>query len=250
MTRRQISIAARGALGVVGVRLGRAEHGQQAVALELVDVPAVSGDHRDDHLEQPVERADDLLRLGAGREAGEVLDVGEQDRDVELDPLLVEAVGEDVLRDLAVEVGAEGVADPLALGQPLDHLVERRRELADLVARRDRDRAEKSPAMTASVACRRSAIGRWIDFESRTVSSSAIVVATPTAIATSRPRSAPPPPSEVSAATVRPVMMLISGSVSRRRQRSGSADRLGSVRGVTCWLMSTSTGRRPISSAK
>ena len=80
--------------------------------------------------------------------------------------------------------------------------------------------------MTASVASRRSAIGRWIDFESRTVSSSAIVVATPTAIATSRPRSAPPPPpSEVSAATVRPVIRLISGRVSSSRQRSGSAER-------------------------
>ena len=49
-------------------------------------------------------------------------------------------VGEDVLGDLAVEVGAERLADLLALGQALDHLVERGRQLADLVAGRDRDR--------------------------------------------------------------------------------------------------------------
>ena len=57
------------AVGVVGERLGRAEHRQQPVALELVDVAAVAGDDRDDHLEQPVERRDDLLRRRVGGEA-------------------------------------------------------------------------------------------------------------------------------------------------------------------------------------
>ena len=54
--------------------------------------------------------------------------------------LLVELVGEDVLGHLAVEVGAEGLADPLALGQALDHRVERSGELAGLVARGHRHR--------------------------------------------------------------------------------------------------------------
>ena len=137
--RRHLAGGADGALGVVGVGLGGAEDRQQPVADELVDVAAVAGDDRDDLLEEAVERGDDLLRVGAGGEAGEVLDVAEEDRDLELDALLGEALAEDVLGDLAVEVGAERLADPLALGEADHHLVERRRQLAELVAGGDRD---------------------------------------------------------------------------------------------------------------
>ena len=49
-----------GARRVIGVALGRAEHGEQAVADELVGVPAVPEDHRDDRLVELVERRDDL----------------------------------------------------------------------------------------------------------------------------------------------------------------------------------------------
>ena len=66
------------------------------------------------------------------------LHVAEQDRDLDLDALLGEPVAEDVLGDLLVEVGAERLADPLALAQALDHLVERGRQLAELVAGRHR----------------------------------------------------------------------------------------------------------------
>jgi hypothetical protein len=67
---------------------------------------------------------------------------------------------------------------------------------------------------------------------------------------TSRPRDWPPPPSDVSAATVIPVIALIIGRVRRSRQRSESVVTFASVRGETCWLMSTRRGRKPISSAK
>ena len=65
------AISQRGAdspVGVVGVGLRRPEHGQQPVALELVDVAAVAGDHRHDDLEQRVEAGDDL---GGARLRGE-----------------------------------------------------------------------------------------------------------------------------------------------------------------------------------
>ena len=79
-------------------------------------------------------------RRRAGGERGEVADVAEQHRDLDLDPLLGEALGEDVLGDLLVEVGAERLADALALGEPRDHLVEAGGELAELVAGGHRDR--------------------------------------------------------------------------------------------------------------
>ena len=81
---------------------------------------------------------DDLLRRRLRGELGEVAHVAEHHRDLDLHSLLGEALGEDVLGDLLVEVGAEGLAQTLALGQPLDHLVEVRREHAELVAGRDR----------------------------------------------------------------------------------------------------------------
>ena len=53
-------------------------------------------------------------------------------------PSSVKRVGEDVLGDLTIQVGAEGLADRLALGQALDHRVEGGGELARLVAGGDR----------------------------------------------------------------------------------------------------------------
>ncbi len=130
---------AEGAVGVVGDDLRRAEHGHQPVALELVDVAALGRDHRHHDLEELVETGDHLLRVCGLGEAAEVLDVAEEDRDVDDLALLGEALAEDVVGDLVVEVGAEGLADPLALAQAADHLVERSGELADLVGGGDRN---------------------------------------------------------------------------------------------------------------
>jgi len=47
-----------------------------------------------------------------------------------------------------------------------------------------------------------------------------------------------------------PVIALIIGSVRRRRHRRDSVVTFASVRGETCWLMSTRSGLSPISSAK
>ena len=52
---------------------------------------------------------------------------------------MVGAFAEDVLRDVAVDVGAERLPNSLALAQPLDHRVERARECAGLVDRDDWD---------------------------------------------------------------------------------------------------------------
>ena len=56
-----------------------------------------------------------------------------------ISPRSEKPVAEDVIGDLVVEVGAEGLPDPLALAQARDHLVEGGGELADLVGRRHRD---------------------------------------------------------------------------------------------------------------
>ena len=122
--------------GMVGIGSGRAEHREQAVALELVDVASVARDDGHHHFEKLVERRHDLLGLRPGSKAREITDVREEDGDLQFPSLLVELVGEDVLGHLAVEVRAEGIADPLALGKALDHRVERSGELARLVARR------------------------------------------------------------------------------------------------------------------
>src|SRR5215211_3152970 len=104
---------------MVGEGLRGSEDGKQAVADELVDVAAVPGNDRNDDLEELVETADDLVGVGVGGERGEVADVADEDRHLDLLAALVEALAEDVLGHLLVEVGAEGLADPLALAKPL-----------------------------------------------------------------------------------------------------------------------------------
>ncbi len=59
-----------------------------------------------------------------------------------------------------------------------------------------------------------------------------------------------PPPFEVSAATMKAVMTLIAGSAVSSRTRSEIAGGPASRRGVTDWLMSTSTGRIPDSTRR
>ena len=59
-----------------------------------------------------------------------------------------------------------------------------------------------------------------------------------------------PPPFEVSAETMKAVMMLIAGSAVSSRTRSEIAECPVSRRGVTTWLMSTSTGRMPDSTRR
>ena len=80
------------------------------------------------------------------------------------------------------------------------------------------------------------------------MSSSEIVVATATATSTSAPSASPPPPFEVSAATTRPVIRLISGSAAIKRTRNEIAGIPPLTRGATSdSLMSSSTGRIPVS---
>jgi len=72
------------------------------------------------------------------RERGEVPDVDEHDRHLHLLAGQVRALLQDVLGHLGVDVGAERLADPLALGQSLHHGVEAELEAADLGAVVDR----------------------------------------------------------------------------------------------------------------
>ena len=75
------TIAPRGvdaAVGVVGQRLGRAEHGQHPVAEELVHAAAVLLDHRHGDAEELVQQRHRLARGDAVGERREVADVDEQ----------------------------------------------------------------------------------------------------------------------------------------------------------------------------
>ena len=61
--------------GVVGLGAGHPEHAQRPVALELVDPPALAVDRPDDHVEEVVERLDDVVGrqdLGHGGRADDV----------------------------------------------------------------------------------------------------------------------------------------------------------------------------------
>ncbi len=90
-------------------------------------------------------------------------------------------------------------------------------------------------------------MGARIDLVSSTVTSSETAPAMPTAISTEAPM---PPPWEVSAATMNPQTTLIAGSTVSIRVRSETESTAVTRRGLTDWLMSTSTGRRPASSAR
>ena len=63
---------------------GRSEHREEAVADELVDMPAAFVDHRDDQLEQAVEGGDNLGCGGTIGKPGEVPDVEEHHRHLQL----------------------------------------------------------------------------------------------------------------------------------------------------------------------
>jgi hypothetical protein len=75
---------------------------------------------------------------GALGEPGEVPDVEEQHGDLHLLALERDALFQDPLRHLRVDVGAEGVADALPVAQALDHAIEPRLEQTHLAAVVDR----------------------------------------------------------------------------------------------------------------
>ncbi len=62
---------------------------------------------------------------------------------------------QDVLGDIGIDVGAERLADPLALGEPRDHLVEAELELADLGRRRRPGRGRRSRRVCTFASARR-----------------------------------------------------------------------------------------------
>jgi hypothetical protein len=126
--------------GRIGVRGGRAEHGQRGVALELVDPSGVLLHDVDDDGEEPVQQRHDLLRRAPGGQGGGADEVDEQHRDaadLAPEPDLARRRGR--ARDVVPDMAAEEVPQPLALVQPGDHRVEAGLQLPELGAVVDRD---------------------------------------------------------------------------------------------------------------
>ena len=122
---------------MVGQPLGRAEDAHHAVADELVRLPAMALEDRHDELEEVVQVGDRLARRRALRERREVADVDEHDRHLHVLALEQLALRHHALGDARRDVAPERRPQPLAFLEAREHLVERARELADLVARRD-----------------------------------------------------------------------------------------------------------------
>ncbi len=124
------------ALGVIGLIQRRAEHREDRVADELVDRSPV-GDHEISHPRQvAVQHLHDARRVALLGEPGVAAQVGHEHGDLALvsaEPQPFRRL-EQGLRDFRRDVPAERVPDEIALAQSADHLVERARQLADLVA--------------------------------------------------------------------------------------------------------------------
>ena len=138
-TSRAISqAAAQRVVGVVGQPLGGAEDRQQAVAEELVGVPLCSStigttSSKNSFRKVTVSRA--LERSAKGVKSRTSTNITVTSALVALEQL---ALLEHALGHLGVDVAAERLAQRLALGEPLHHLVEAAGERAQLVARDQR----------------------------------------------------------------------------------------------------------------
>ena len=84
----------------------------------------MSVNDRHDPLEEAVERSDHVARGRALGEAGEVADINEHDRDLDLFSFEDPALLEEVVGHLRIDVCAKHLADSFALGEASDHLVE------------------------------------------------------------------------------------------------------------------------------
>src|SRR5262245_41434484 len=133
---------------------GRAEHGEDGVADELVDGPPVLDDDVRHSTEKPVEHVHDRSGVAVLGEAG----VPAQVRHEHGDHALLSAEAQPAWRlqerlgDLRGDVAAESGTDEIALAQPFEHAVERAGELADLVARPHGQRLREVPGGDAPYA--------------------------------------------------------------------------------------------------
>ncbi len=123
-----------GSIGVVRDASRSPEHSEQPIPDELVDVAGVGVDHRHDVFPEPVHGRDHLGGAPALGETGEVADVDEHQRHLKLFARERGPLPQDVFGDLGIDVGAEGLADPLALPESGDHAVEAGLQEADLAA--------------------------------------------------------------------------------------------------------------------
>ena len=128
-------------LAMLGKR--RPPIGHDGVADIFVDDAAMAADRPRHRRQIVVHHLDEALRRHALAEAGKALHVAEQHRH---HPPLAVAGGQrltihQAFNNARVDIAAEGFAQAFLVAQLFDHVVERRRELADLVARGDVDRA-------------------------------------------------------------------------------------------------------------
>ena len=102
-------------------------------------MPAVLVDQRNDPLEQPVERRDDVGRVQLFGERGEAADVDEHHRHLDFLARQRCARTQDVVGDVTVDVGAEHIADAFAFGKTRGHGVETCLQAADFAGVVDDD---------------------------------------------------------------------------------------------------------------
>ena len=117
----------------------RSPIGHDRVADIFVDDAAMAADRSRHRRQIMVHHLDEALRRHAFAEACKALHVAEQHRH---HPPLAVARGlrlplDQPLHDTRIDIAAERFAQALLVAQLFDHVVERRRELADFVARGD-----------------------------------------------------------------------------------------------------------------
>ncbi len=121
-------------VGMILEIVGGPEHGERAIAEELVDVPAGFHDGRHNDLEKSVEARDGVLRSVCLGEGGEVADVDEHHRDIAaLTRENVATLLEQSRRQGRVDVSSESGLKSLPLSQTGLHAVKRRRQRAQVI---------------------------------------------------------------------------------------------------------------------
>ena len=129
------------ALGVVRLVQRGTEHRENRVADELVDRSAVRDDDIGHARQVAVQHFHDALGVALLGEPRVAPEIGHEHRDLALVTTEPQALGrlQKSLGHLRGDVATERVPDEVALAEPRDHLVEGARQLADLVARANRE---------------------------------------------------------------------------------------------------------------
>ena len=130
----------------LGTRSGAFQTASRPSPMNWSTWPRWRRDDRDDHLEQLVQPRRRSRSPRRCAECSVKSWTSQKTSETSTSwPVGVVVLADDVAGDLLVEVGAERLAQPLALGQAVDHLVEGRGELAELVGGGHRDVLVEAP---------------------------------------------------------------------------------------------------------